>query len=266
MNNIDISVTKLNSVIKRKANSAWHNENLFYKNDYIMVIALDGKAKYMIKSEEIHIKKNDVLIFPPGIPRAGYTDKKDPWEFITINFNLDLNPDAAAFFKKDYVLFENQGASVRSKFFDIAYLWEGKSSLYIIKCKSLIFDILYELIGSFFALTNVAHTEKLEAARTYIQANFRNKISIDNLAHRIGLSVSYFRKLFTSAYGQSPQHYIITLRINTAYDLLKSGEVNVSEAALLSGFDDIYYFSTHFKKHTGLSPSQVIHSSIRKDE
>ena len=168
------------------------------------------------------------------------------------------------FFEKDYILFENQSSSIRSKFLDIAYLWEGKNSLYSIKCKSLIMDILYEIIGSSLPRNHIAHAEKLEAARCYIQANFRNKISIDNLAERIGLSVSHFRKLFTSVYEQSPQQYIISLRINTAYDLLKSGEVNVGEAASLSGFDDIYYFSTYFKKHTGLTPSQVLRATEKK--
>lgn len=258
MNDIDFSVVTLNHVIKRKTNYQWHIDRLLYKKEFNMVIALEGKAKYIIDSQEIYVKKNDILIFPPGIMRAGYTDKSDPWEFITITFNLELNSEAADFFNKRYVIFENQGAPFRSKFLDIAYLWEGKSSLYAIKCKSLILDILYELIGNSLPHKRVAHAEKLEASRTYIQANYRNKISIDSLAQRIGLSVSYFRKIFTEAYGQSPQKYIISLRINTAYDLLKSGEVNVSEAASLSGFDDIYYFSTLFKKHIGISPSGIL--------
>ena len=139
-------------------------------------------------------------------------------------------------------------------------MWEGKNPLFSVKCKSLISDILYELIRSSLPHKKVPHSKELESARTYIQANFRNKISIEALAERIGLSVSYFRKIFTEAYGQSPQQYIISLRINTAYDLLESGEVNVSEAATLSGFDDIYYFSTLFKKQTGFSPSKLFKS------
>lgn len=258
MNDIDFSVTTLNHVIKRKTNYQWRIDKLLYQNEFNMVIALEGKSKYIIDSQEIYVKKNDILIFPPGIMRSGYTDKLDPWEFITITFNLELNDEAAEFFNKRYIFFENQGALFRSKFFDIAYLWEGKSSLHALKCKAHIFDILYELIGNSLPHKCVPHAEKIEAARAYIQANFRNKISIDALAQRMELSVSYFRKIFTEAYGQSPQKYIITLRINTAYDLLKSGEVNVSEAASLSGFDDIYYFSTLFKKHTGFSPSSII--------
>ena len=261
MNNINFSVTGINNVIYRKPNAKWKNDRIFYKNEYCIVIALRGKAEYIMGEKKIPIKKNDILLFPPDIPRAGYTDENDPWEFITINFNLQL-PDKVAeeFFNREYFLFKNQGVTLRSKFLDVAYLWEGKDFLYSVKCQSFVLDILYELLKPSFILCDTPHTEKLEAARTYIQANFRKKISIDNLSKRIGLSVSHFRKIFTKAYGLSPQQYIISLRISTAYDLLKSGEVNVSEAATLSGFDDIYYFSALFKKYKGISPSKVLYS------
>ncbi len=57
---------------------------------------------------------------------------------------------------------------------------------------------------------------------------------------------------------QSNRPNIINLRIENARDLLLSGEVNVTEAAELSGFEDIYYFSTLFKKKTGTTPTQLL--------
>ena len=50
----------------------------------------------------------------------------------------------------------------------------------------------------------------------------------------------------------------MNLRIENARDLLLSGEVNVTEAAQLSGFDDIYYFSTAFKRKTGFAPTKLL--------
>ena len=102
------------------------------------------------------------------------------------------------------------------------------------------------------------HYKKLAEARAYIQAHFRQDVNVAMLAEQFGLSASYFRKLFKEAYGMAPMQYITALRINTAQDLILSGEVNITEAALLSGFDDIYYFSTLFKKQTGLSPSRYL--------
>ena len=257
MKNMDFMIENINRVIRRRPNPDWRMEKLLYEKEYNAVIVLDGKANYLIGDEKINVSKNDIIIFPPGISRAGYSDKISPWEFITINFNMKLNKEAKEYFSKDYLLFKNAGAGFRSRFLDTAYIWEGKNPLYAVKCRCLMSEIIYDLLRSSLPQNKSPHSDKLEAARTFIQANFRGKINIEELAKRMGLSVSYFRKLFTSAYGQSPQQYIITLRINTAYDLLESGEVNVGEAAELSGFDDIYYFSALFKKQTGISPSKV---------
>ncbi len=257
MKDMDFMIEDINRVIRRKPNPEWRMDKLLYEKEYNAVIVLDGKANYIIGNEKINVSKNDIIIFPPGIIRAGYTDKISPWEFITINFNMKLNKEGQKYFSKNYLLFKNAGAGFRSKFLDAAYIWEGKNPLYAVKCRCLMYEIIYDLVRSSLPQNQSPHSDKLEAARTFIQANFREKINIEELAKRMDFSVSYFRKLFTAAYGQSPQQYLISLRINTAYDLLSSGEVNVSEASELSGFEDIYYFSTLFKKQTGLTPSKV---------
>ena len=104
----------------------------------------------------------------------------------------------------------------------------------------------------------VPHIKRLEKARNTIQENFRQDLSVEKLAESIGMSVSYFRRLFHEAYGCAPMQYIINLRIENARDLLLSGEVNVTEAARLSGFEDIYYFSTLFKRKTGSTPMELL--------
>lgn len=266
MNDIDFLITGINRVIQRKSTPSWHINKPHCEKEYNIVIALEGKARYIINNKEININKNDIVLFSPEITRKGHADKLNPWKFITINFNMEFNKFGENLFKKDYILFENSGAIIRSKFHDIAYIWEGKSLLYSVKCKTILSDILYELIRASMPQNNIPHAERLEAARTYIQANFREKINIEELAKRMELSPSYFRKLFTAAYNQSPKQYITNLRINTAYDLLNSGEVTISEAAFLSGFDDIYYFSTLFKKQTGHTPSKILHSNKSQKE
>ena len=46
------------------------------------------------------------------------------------------------------------------------------------------------------------------------------------------------------------------LRIAYARDLLGSGEYSVTDAAMLSGFNDAAYFSREFKKEVGVSPKE----------
>ena len=79
-------------------------------------------------------------------------------------------------------------------------------------------------------------------------------VSVDELARMCGMSDTYFRKLFVSEFGVTPQQYISRLRLGAATELLQSGYYTVSEIASRCGFNNINYFSTFIKKETGLSP------------
>ena len=53
-----------------------------------------------------------------------------------------------------------------------------------------------------------------------------------------------------------PKHYIISLKMNYASDLLKYGEYSVSKIAEMCGYSDIYAFSHQFKTDFGISPTE----------
>lgn len=72
-----------------------------------------------------------------------------------------------------------------------------------------------------------------------------------------GYNSDYFRRCYRADYGKSPLEYLTDLRIHQAKDLLVQDIfVTVEDVATLCGFADNFYFSTCFKKHTGMSPSQ----------
>ena len=251
MQEIDFYVSGINRIIRRACNSQWHTDNIYYKTEYVLVITLSGEATYFINGESVSTKKNDVLLFSPKHLRSGKTDINNPWEFISIIFQIEQNDAAQELLSVPYLHFCSVGDDIRSRFVDAAYSWQGKPPLYSVKCSHIVLSILYDLVCTMLPHNFTPHFHKIEAAHTFIQANFKKQITVEDLANRLGLSVSYFRKLFRQAYGLSPMQYITNLRIHTARDLLLTGEVNVTEAAQLSGFDDIYYFSKLFKKHYG---------------
>ena len=71
-----------------------------------------------------------------------------------------------------------------------------------------------------------------------------------------GISSKYFETLFKKSFGRSPKEYLIDLRIDYAKELLCNEKCSVGEAALGSGYADIYHFSKIFKSKTGLSPGK----------
>lgn len=79
------------------------------------------------------------------------------------------------------------------------------------------------------------------------------------LAEKSGYCPDHFRRRFRAETGMTPQQYMMHLRIEHAKRLLASGVFagqSVRQAAVLSGYQDPYYFSRAFRKHTGMSPSE----------
>ena len=83
---------------------------------------------------------------------------------------------------------------------------------------------------------------------------FKNDLTIEKLSELCGISVAYFRRIFTEKFGISPKEYIINLRIDYAKKLLLSEQFSVSEIAEMCGYAEPCHFSREFSKRTGTPP------------
>lgn len=95
----------------------------------------------------------------------------------------------------------------------------------------------------------------VQDALLYLNSNFASPIRISELAVRLQVSQQYLARLFKAEVGMSPIRYLNRLRIEKAKEFMRTNAVNISEAALAVGFDNIYYFSRLFKQLEGMSPS-----------
>ena len=81
-----------------------------------------------------------------------------------------------------------------------------------------------------------------------------NKISLNELAGIMHISVSYLSKIFKEETGMSISGFINSVRVDSAKQFLLDDRVSLIEAAYLSGFEDQSYFTKVFKKLTGQTP------------
>ena len=108
--------------------------------------------------------------------------------------------------------------------------------------------------------------EQMESARRYFSEHYSESITIEDYAHKSGMSVSWFLRNFRQITGQSPMQYIISIRIHNACNLLLSTDYNITEIASLVGYDNPLYFSRLFHKLQGLSPSDYRKFHNAKDQ
>ena len=90
----------------------------------------------------------------------------------------------------------------------------------------------------------------------YMQEHFRESLTLTDISHIIGLSVSYFSYLFKQETGKNYIEYLNEIRLlATMKDLMNTDE-KVVVVAQKNGFQNLEYFSRYFKKQTGESPAR----------
>lgn len=89
----------------------------------------------------------------------------------------------------------------------------------------------------------------------YIIEHYHEDIGRNEVARQFHLSAEYIAKIYKQETGKSLKDFITECRINEAKKLLERGN-RVSEVATTVGFDNFTYFSTVFKKMTGMTPNE----------
>lgn len=100
---------------------------------------------------------------------------------------------------------------------------------------------------------STCHPVMLEVQK-YIKMHYTQQIRQQEIADYFFISKEYLSRKFKQEFQVSMVDYINQLRINRTKELLTAPSAKVNEVALAVGFSDEKYFSTVFKKITGMSP------------
>lgn len=131
---------------------------------------------------------------------------------------------------------------------------------YQLAVKGYLFQIMYSLItGSNetnIMSANRKSLEKIKLILTYISENYKNIITIDDIANHCYYSKSYFMKFFKENMGVGFIKYLNDYRLDIAADLLLKSNDNILNIAVSTGFDNLSYFNRSFKKKFGVTPGK----------
>lgn len=105
-------------------------------------------------------------------------------------------------------------------------------------------------------LVDSIKTEIISVIQHYTNEDLENLVFSTYLSNNLSMDYSYLSSLFSKKEGITIEHYVILQKIEKAKELLKYGELSLSEIAYQLGYSSVQHLSRQFKQVTGLTASQ----------
>ncbi len=243
-----------------------------------LTIIINGCADHIVEGKENFIGKGEVYVILPSFVH-GLRNVKN-LQFYNIMFDLDklilldnelkkLPGFQALFILEPYhryyrnytsrlVLNDEQLAYVISicRNIENEYLKRENGYKVVIKTYflSLITYISRHLIPDKESISEQYY--KIAETLTFIEENYKQKITLHQLAQMAFLSERQYSRVFKSVYNTSPINYVINCRLKHACDLMRKTQLPLKQIAEKCGFLDNISFCKLFKQRYLMTPSQ----------
>ena len=217
------------------------------RNHYLFHYILSGTGTLMADdskgvTQTYSIKSmQGFMIFPNQITTY-VADKQLPWEYVWLEFDglrvkslldtIGLSLDKPVYHARNKSLREDMAN-------EMLYISRHKdeSPFHLIGHLYLFLDYLLRSAAD----EQLEHGSKLREfyiheALTYIEHNFQNEITIEDIAGVCGLNRTYFGKIFKEALGKTPQEFLLNYRMLKAAELLKLTSLSIGDVGLAVGY------------------------------
>jgi AraC-like DNA-binding protein len=125
---------------------------------------------------------------------------------------------------------------------------------------ALVCGLLRGAVGQRARARTVTHQHLSPAALSRIRerclSSLPQHLSVAELAEDEGIEARLFSRAFKGSTGQTPQQYLISLRVQRARELLLDSQQPIADIALACGFYDQSHLTTAFTRFVGVSPSR----------
>ena len=230
------------------------------RDHYLIHYIISGRGIYQVNGQQYQLSAGDCFLVYPNTEVIYQADETDPWEYAWVGF---AGSDAAMILKAtDFstlvpvITHIPFGHEIHRQFLHI-YDAHGNEFNHAVEMTGR----LYTALAIFMhhaqdkTLTNSAQSY-VQKSIEYISANYSYPITVEDIAHYVGLSRSHLFRSFESTLSMSPKEYLTDFRIREASYLLEHSDLSITAIANSVGFDNSLYFSKTFHKAKGISPKE----------
>ena len=217
----------------------------FCEKDDIFALVVEGSFTFTREGEEFLVQKHEGALFRKNV--FYHREVIEPVKLYLFRYKSE-----SPLFSSDYVRFhDTERVASTIRMLDIL---RGEIKKNEFECYTHYFNDLvlhYELEHKQVPKTDPV----IQNAITQLKQELHSGVDLFRLSEESGYSYIQFLRRFKAYTGMNPSDYVISLRLQRAKTLLSDTDIYIRDIAFRCGFENEYYFSNFFKKHTSYSPS-----------
>lgn len=249
---------------------------------YEINVVLRGTGVHWIESNRLPCGRGDVYVIPPHV-KHGYEEKENLDVFhvllhdrfmhrydeelhATEGFRMLFEIEPALRVNLDEKLFLALSENELTELEPLQNTMLSLSALQYtsdrILLNSLALAYIVVLCRRFIAhhpqksKTSVPNSYHIMKSIEWLQQNYMNKITADDMIAKTYLSRATYYRLFKKMFSVSPNEYLLNYRLGKAKEMLQYTDKTVSDIALDCGFFDPSHFIKNFERAEGITPAR----------
>ena len=253
----------------------WHEE-------MEIVYVEEGEFIECVDFEDYHLKKGDIALVNPSVLHSfrQFENKRTVFRSIIFNMNLLTGNSTDACSIKYFVPFTENGyispvvispdnpnyPAILDRVQNMISVYSEKGRCFEIRLKAEVYGLFYilfkDVLASEYGESTIRDitTRNIKVIIDYINENYMNNITIEELAETVNLSKHYFMRFFKKYMGMTCIEYINDYRLNIASNMLLTTRVQITEVAASIGITNLSYFNRIFKKKFHMTPKEYRYS------
>lgn len=257
------AMPRLLYVSRRQYSDQAHPRLLHAHPDFVEVLLIEeGSARFLIGETAYDVQAGDLLVFNSGVVHDELSDTPFCSSCIAVGGLRLPELRENALVPDDVPPVFQTGEELESlrALYGVMYRYLAEDlpdcEVFCHRLMLALLDRALTLSGS-VSLRAPANPEPASLGKQvqdYIDAHFRESLTLQQLGQALHVSPYYLAHVFKESSGYSPRQYLLRRRIGEAQNLLISTDLPISRIAEQLGYDTQNYFDQQFSKHTGMPP------------
>lgn len=231
---------------------------------YMFVLSYDSESVVFVDKEKFESSPKSIFCLSPEIEHHEVQNYLPP-KYCAIFIEKELFEDSLKFYTKEKLCINGLRVDMKSSRLDIlakefiseTYTTHPSKNVIL---KNLSQLITHELIRTILECeqnsSDMSENQTINEVIKYINVNYEQNITIDDLAKLSKLSKSYFTKIFSDEMRVSPIEYLTIIRLQNAKKLLHSKSLSITKISQQCGFNSPSYFTKLFKEAFSQTPKE----------